>query len=184
MEEKKGWSWLGFLFAPYYYSGYGDLKKGLIFSALSGLIPVIGIVFNIYGGIKAKKELPIGKIDFSWKNVAISIVVYAFALILSQLLITSMMNATPNCTDVQTKEIVISLGKEELAKQGLSSIIPSLEFDVTNIRTTIDDKELDFYECSADFKMTSDIETKQLPITYTVESVDDGSNFSVNVYGF
>jgi len=23
VEEKKGWSWMGFLFAPHYYAGYG-----------------------------------------------------------------------------------------------------------------------------------------------------------------
>ena len=30
VEEKQGWSWLGFFFAPHYYAGYGSLQKGII----------------------------------------------------------------------------------------------------------------------------------------------------------
>lgn len=28
-NKNKGWSWLGFFFAPYYYAGYGKLGKGM-----------------------------------------------------------------------------------------------------------------------------------------------------------
>lgn len=65
VEEKKGFSWLGFLFAPYYYGGYGKFKKGLVLSII-GFMPLTYIFIMIYGGIKAKKELPIGKQDFKW----------------------------------------------------------------------------------------------------------------------
>jgi hypothetical protein len=64
-EEKKGFSWMALLFAPYYYSGYGKLKKGLIMAVI-GFIPLTAIFVNIYGGFRAKKELPIGKQDFKW----------------------------------------------------------------------------------------------------------------------
>lgn len=78
MEEKKGWSWLGFLFPAFYYAGYGKLNKGLVFIVLSTFYPIgtIGaIVLAIYGGLKARQELPVGQIPFSWKNVAIVVVV-------------------------------------------------------------------------------------------------------------
>lgn len=56
MEEKKGWSWLGFFFAPYYYAGYGNLPKGLVLAVISGIVPLFAIVVGVYGGLKAKKS--------------------------------------------------------------------------------------------------------------------------------
>lgn len=65
---KKGWSWLGFFFGPYYYAGYGMFKKGLILGFLSS-IPLIGTLgVPIYCGIKAKKELLVGETPFDWKS--------------------------------------------------------------------------------------------------------------------
>jgi len=63
--EKKGFSWLGFFFAPAYYAGYGKLLKGIVLGIIS-VIPLIGIGAYIYGGIKAKKELPVGVNKFKW----------------------------------------------------------------------------------------------------------------------
>lgn len=65
VEEKKGFSWMSLLFAPYYYAGYGKFQKGLVF-AIIGFMPLTAIIVNIYAGTKAKKELPIGKQDFKW----------------------------------------------------------------------------------------------------------------------
>jgi len=65
IEETSGFSWMSLFFAPYYYAGYGKLNKGLIF-AIIGFIPLTALIVNIYAGIKAKKELPIGKQDFKW----------------------------------------------------------------------------------------------------------------------
>lgn len=64
-EEKKGFSWMSLLFAPYYYAGYGKFLKGLVF-AIIGFIPLTAIIVNIYAGTKAKKELPIRKQNFKW----------------------------------------------------------------------------------------------------------------------
>lgn len=73
-DNKKGFSWLGFLFPPFYYAGYGALKKGLILTVLS-IIPILGTFgVPIYAGLKAKSDLPIGKTDFKWANVLIIIV--------------------------------------------------------------------------------------------------------------
>lgn len=71
-EEKKGWSWLGFLFTPYYYAGYGNLKKGITY-AIVGAFPLFGLIIAVIGGINAKKNLPIGKQKFKWINVVMAL---------------------------------------------------------------------------------------------------------------
>jgi hypothetical protein len=75
-EVKKGFSWLGFFFPSYYYAGYGKLGKGLILLALQIIIPIVGTLgVMIYGGIKARKELPIKEVSFKWLNVLIMFIV-------------------------------------------------------------------------------------------------------------
>jgi len=64
-EEQKSFSWMAFLFAPYYYAGYGKFQKGLVFAVI-GFIPLTALIVNIYAGRKAKKELPIGRQSFKW----------------------------------------------------------------------------------------------------------------------
>lgn len=96
---------------------------------------------------------------------------------------TGCSNSTPTCSDSTTKDLVIKIAKDELTKQGLSQLITQLNFEVENIRTTKHDKGVDTYQCAADFNMIGD-KVETLPITYTVESTDDGNNFYVNVYGF
>jgi len=90
---------------------------------------------------------------------------------------------TPKCGDSETKDLVIQIAKDELTKQGMSKIIPNIDFEVANIRTTSHNKDVDSYQCAADFKMIGE-KTKTLPITYTVEATDDGKSFYVNVFGF
>jgi len=86
VEEKKGWSWLGFFFAPYYYAGYGELQKGIILAVISG-IPLLGLLAGVYGGLKAKQELPIKQQPFNWKNVGIAAVVNIMIFTSIQLLL-------------------------------------------------------------------------------------------------
>jgi hypothetical protein len=150
MEEKKGWSWFGFLFMPYYYAGYGALQKGVIFAILLGIIAavnsanivILAIAFfvaigiAIYGGINAKKELPVGKQDFSWKNVIIVVVVYTLSMFVSSILSLVLSVGTPKCNDEETKNLVIQIAKDELSKQGLSQRISKLNFNVVVTKPT------------------------------------------------
>ena len=78
------------LFAPYYYAGYGELKKGLILAVISGLIPLFAIFVGVHGGLKAKKELPIGNQEFNWKNVGIAVVVLVIVSLISMTAIEMM----------------------------------------------------------------------------------------------
>ena len=80
---KKGWSWLGFFFGPYYYAGYGKFGTGLVMGLMS-LVPFMGIVIAIFAGFKSKRDLPIGKQNFKWLNVAILFaIVLAFAILMA-----------------------------------------------------------------------------------------------------
>ncbi len=61
----KSFSWLGFFFAPYYYAGYGKAVKGIIMAVI-GFIPLTSLIVAIYGGLQAKKELPVREQEFNW----------------------------------------------------------------------------------------------------------------------
>jgi hypothetical protein len=104
-------------------------------------------------------------------------------LLSSTLYLTGCNSGTPKCSASETKDLVIKIAKDELKKEGGASLIPKLKFDVINIRTTKHNKDVDSYECAADFKMTGPRISKTFPITYTVESADDGDKFYVSVYG-
>jgi len=65
IEEKKGFSWMGLLFGGAYYAGYGQLVKGIIMAVIS-FIPLTAIPVNIYAGLKARKQLPVGSQSFNW----------------------------------------------------------------------------------------------------------------------
>ena len=93
-------------------------------------------------------------------------------------------NPTPKCSDKETKDLVIDIAKDELKEQGMESLIPQLKFEIETIRTTKYDKNIDRYECAADFKMIGNANTTTLPITYTVESTDKKGEFYVTVDGF
>ena len=183
-ENKTGWSWKGFFFAPYYYAGYGKLLKGIWLAVVTVLLPVIGLIaVAIVGGKYARKELTIGEVDFNWKNVGIVLAIAIPLSIGSQWFIANMQGKTPSCSASETKEIVIQIAKEELAKQGYSKSIPNLEFEVANIRTSSYNESVDIYQCSADFKVIGK-DTNTLPITYSVQATDDRKNFYVEVNGF
>ncbi len=65
VKEKKGFSWMGLLFGGAYYAGYGKLGKGIVMSLLAA-IPLTAIFVQIYAGLKARKELPVGELKFDW----------------------------------------------------------------------------------------------------------------------
>lgn len=68
--EKRGFSWMGLLFGPSYYAGYGNMKKAVIMALLS-FMPLTGLIVNVHCGLKANAELPVKEQAFQWKNVAI-----------------------------------------------------------------------------------------------------------------
>jgi hypothetical protein len=65
MDTEKKFNWLAFFFASAYYAGYGKIGKALVF-AFAGIVPLAALVANIYAGVKANRELPIGSSPFKW----------------------------------------------------------------------------------------------------------------------
>lgn len=72
---------MGFFFAPYYYAGYGKLGTGIVMG-LCALVPFVGLIIAIFGGIKARSDLPIGEQKFNWINVVILFVIVIVVAIL------------------------------------------------------------------------------------------------------
>ena len=194
-EEIKGWSWLGFLFMPYYYAGYGELKKGIVLSIIAGLmagvqtessvviliIILVGLSIAVYGGLNGRKELPIKKQKFSWKNVMIAIGVYIVAMVISTMLFLSVKLDTPNCNDVETKQLVKEIALKEFKQEGVSQVKLSL----TSIRTSGHDEKVDKYECEAELIGINEINADKykLDITYTSQMTEDDEHFYVEVFG-
>ncbi len=201
-EEIKGWSWLGFLFMPYYYAGYGDLKKGLTVAVFIGLLgaitekfmqadtmmvfllvsAVLGLSIAIYGGTQAKKELPIKKQKFNWLNVFYAFLAYVVgALIVSMFALVSPSTSTPKCNDEQTKALVKQIATGELEKQGMSKV----KLELSSIRTSAYHKKIDKYECAAEITIFYEVDTKlsTLPIIYTSQMTEDDKHFYVEVFG-
>lgn len=109
-QQKTGFSWMAFFFGGYYYAGYGNLKKAMIFIAISILIPMSGLIVNIYAGFKARQDLPIGQQEFNWKQ---SLGLLAISIVISSLYM-SMLTATtlPSCESTEAEETIAEIVKE------------------------------------------------------------------------
>lgn len=103
---------MGFLFAPHYYAGYGQLKKGLVLAVISGIMPLVAIAVGIYGGLKARKELPIKEVAFNWKNVAFTSITLIVVSLISLSVISGMKgNGTGSTESSSTSESAGGNGK-------------------------------------------------------------------------
>ena len=178
-NEKKGWSWLGFFFAPFYYAGYRRFGKGL-FLLFLGLIPIFGLVAYIYGGLKAKKELPIGKEKFSWVNV-IGLIGLGIGIIgaLSSFLINSLtVEQTPNCQDEIVTEKLYGKLKEQTAKNmqqmGVSldeATWNAMGLKIFDFEIVSYDGTTDSYQCKANMSVKENRSIVS-PFQYSVSSED------------
>ena len=194
-NNKKGWSWLGFLFMPYYYAGYGALTKGIIAAAVLGLVAgiqdvnhmallalslVIGLSVAIYGGLKAREELPIKAQKFNWLNVILAMFIYAIGVVISSMFLTTLGGNTPTCNSTEAKALVKQIAQEKAQEMGISIVTARL----TNIRTSSYDENVDKYTCEAEMFIQTDAGiSNKAEISYTVQATDDGEHFYVEVYG-
>jgi hypothetical protein len=91
-------------------------------------------------------------------------------------------NSTPKCSDQETQNLVLEIVKEQLEKEAMGFIdVSEVKYKIENIRTTNYNKQVDSYECAADVKFEGLPLSEGGPITYTVESTDDGKSFYVSV---
>jgi hypothetical protein len=142
---------------------------------------IIGFGIAIYGGLYAKKELPIKEEAFSWKNVMIAIVVYIVTMVIATMAFLSLQSGTPNCSDDATKQLVKEIAFKEFTKQGM----PQMTFSLSHIRVSSYDEKIDKYECASDLTVI-DSNSKKLSessIIYTSQMTEDGENFYVQVFG-
>jgi len=138
---------------PYYYAGYGDLKKGITVAAVLGLFAgvqydthiiiiiiglLLGLVVAIYGGIKAKKELPVKKQKFSWLNVFYAGLAYVAAMMVVGILLLLPGSSEAKCNDIETKNLVSQIALEDFAKEGMEKLVITL----SNIQTSKYNKEI------------------------------------------
>ncbi len=176
-NEKKGWSWLGFLFAPFYYAGYGKFVKGLLLFFI-GIVPLFGLMAFIYGGLRAKKDLPINMQKFRWLNVigligiGVAIIGVVFKIFMGSLT----METTPSCKDEVVIENLYAQFKKQTAENMKQldmelddTMWESMGFEIFNFQTESYDESSDSYECKANASMRENRDLL-VPISYRVSS--------------
>ncbi|HCH49353.1 MAG TPA: hypothetical protein DEV59_01395 [Proteus sp.] len=92
-------------------------------------------------------------------------------------------NGTPNCDSSEAKDLVVDITKDELRDQKMGSLIDQIKIKVESVRTREHDAKRDTYSCAADLSFEGQGGKNSIPITYTIESTDDGKQFYVNVFG-
>lgn len=129
VEEKKGWSWLGFFFAPHYYAGYGNVKKGAIY-AIIGAFPLFGLIIAIIAGKNARKELPVGRQEFKWANVALTVFLSVASATIMQVAIEG---ATPSQEIATIKQSNLGMCPTATVEEMVDGFMrdPSWESDIT-----------------------------------------------------
>jgi len=169
-EEKKGWSWLGFLFAPYYYAGYGKLKKGVIYVVL-GTFPLFGIIIAILGGRNARKDLPIGKEEFNWKNIGI---IFVINIVTAMSLQMALENRSSSNKEIEiVKQSSLEMCPNATVEQMVDGYIsnPSWESDVS-------DDGVKFVNISGEITYLNKTVDALLQFTFT----KDGTSFKYNYF--
>lgn len=93
---------------------------------------------------------------------------------------------TPNCSSEETQALVYQIVRKELFK-AYPKVSPdklnSLQIGLNAIRTQSHDTERDIYACTADLTFSRLGQNNSTPISYTVQKVDNGQQFYVQVYG-
>ncbi len=90
---------------------------------------------------------------------------------------------TPTCDSSEAKGLVIDITKDELRDQKMAAVIDQIKIKVESVRTREHDEKRDTYSCAAELSFEGKGGKNSIPITYTIESTDDGKEFYVNVFG-
>ncbi|MCS3434039.1 hypothetical protein [Klebsiella sp. BIGb0407] len=93
---------------------------------------------------------------------------------------------TPNCSGEETQALVHQIVQKELVKAYPNvpqDKLNSLQISLNAIRTQSHNAERDSYSCAANLTFSRFGQNNSTPITYTIEKVDNGQHFYVQVYG-
>lgn len=197
------------VFGPFYYIAKKMYFKGAfilgaswLFSALLGMVEsFVGInlpsvIFWIVPGLFCMQAANVDYYKFVtqeekiWPQLpeffstvagAVAFPVAAFSIILLSAALST--GGVPSCSDSETKGLVKQIILEQLAKVIPANKMASMQFSMDAIRTTATDAQTGANACAADITLLGDVnDVNGHPITYTVESTDDGRTY-VNVYG-
>ena len=93
--------------------------------------------------------------------------------------------SVPKCSDIEVTDTVKEIARQEMINQLGPEVKNIFTYKVLNIRTTVENEKTGAFECAAQLEIhanTNDNST-EIPITYTVEKVDNEEDFYVNVFG-
>lgn len=91
----------------------------------------------------------------------------------------------PQCSDPEVIETIKEIATAEMINQLGPEVKDVFNYNILAIRTTDENKDTGAYECAAQLEIYANTnnDSKKIPITYTVEKVDNGEDFYVNVFG-
>ena len=106
-------------------------------------------------------------------------------MMLSVISISGCSKSTPACGDTETVDLVKQIADREMSNQLGATTAKLFSYVVTAIRTKDTNEKTGAHECAAQLGITASStgQTKEIPITYTVEMADNGKEFYVNVFG-
>ena len=107
--------------------------------------------------------------------------VFTLALFLGA--ISGCSNNAPECSDSETKQLVLEIAKDEIKKQAGERVANAVSLSLAGVRTTDFNEKTGSQQCAAELKMSGKNGTKSIDVTYTSELVDDTDEFYVTVYG-
>lgn len=93
----------------------------------------------------------------------------------------------PDCNDSEVKDLVLEIANEEVFGMLGKGFARITELSLESARTTNTNEKTGANSCAADMRIKQDSgnikQNRTVPITYTVESANDGEEFYVTVYG-
>lgn len=106
-------------------------------------------------------------------------------VLLSAIAISGCSKSVPECGDPETIDVVKQISDREMSNQLGATTAKFFSYVVTAIRTKDTSEKTGAHECAAQLGITASStgQTREIPITYTVEMTDNGKEFYVNVFG-
>lgn len=92
-------------------------------------------------------------------------------------------NTAPKCSDQETLDTIVQIARGEIEKQAGKETASKVKIELTAIRTTDTNEKIGSFACASEINVIVDGISNKTPITYTVELIDDGEQFYVNVFG-
>lgn len=107
--------------------------------------------------------------------------------ILGSVLFAGCSSEVPACNDSETKDLVLEIINDEVIGKFGVELANITDLSLESVRTTDTNDKTGSHSCAADLRIKQNSylrkQNNTVPITYTVESANDGEEFYVTVYG-